>query len=241
MLKTADNTPLPADFDMAAYGKAAALDLRLFAWLQSRELDEKTLIEIKSRPFGEHMALEATSPAARRALKLIDEGWPLIRADGIKQATDNLAADFAAIYLTYKLRASPCESVWFDDEKLMRQKSMFDIRSCYERHGLRAADWRLMPDDHICLQLEFIAHLLDDPQPELEEIARFLDQHPLCWIGDFASRVSERCTTPFYAGLALLCASWLEELRDTIELATGYPRPQEDREENHLQEALDEI
>ncbi len=241
MPETAENITAPADFDMAAYRKAAALDLRLLAWLQSHELDEKSFLALKSHPFGHHMALEPASEQAHRALQLIDNGWPLIGTGDAGRATDILAADFAAIFLTYKLRASPCESVWFDDEHLMRQKSMFDVRAWYERYGMRANDWRCLPDDHICLQLEFIAHLLDDRRLELEEIARFLDEHLLRWVDDFARRVSERCETLFYAALVPLCAASIEELRDAIELATGYARPQEDREENHLKEALDEI
>jgi len=55
------------------------------------------------------------------------------------------------------------------------------------------------------LQLQFLAHLfsLDDQQETLREAARFLDEHPLRWVEQFARRVAARCQTPFYAGLSL--------------------------------------
>ena len=52
---------------------------------------------------------------------------------------DDLDADFAGIYLTHALRASPCESVWLDEENLMMQGPSFAVRDCYRRHGLSVA------------------------------------------------------------------------------------------------------
>jgi len=40
-----------------------------------------------------------------------------------------LAADFAAIYLNHSIQASPCESVWLDEEGLMRQQPMFKVNA----------------------------------------------------------------------------------------------------------------
>ncbi len=227
-------TPAPSSFDAGAYRKAAALDLRLFAYLHGREIDEKAFQELKTHPFGYRMALEPSGKMAREALEVIDEGWALLEAEGLQNAINDLGADYAAIYLTYKLRASPSESVWFDDDHLMRQGPMFDVREWYERYNLAVQDWQRRSDDHLALQLEFIAHLLDQAEVPLEEPARFLDEHLLRWINDFAVRVSSRCATPFYAGLAPLSACYLEELRDVIEAVTGYarPAPEEDTDED---------
>jgi len=216
----------PPDFDVEAYRKAVALDLRLLAYLHGREIDTKAFQELKAHPFGYRMALEPSGKTAREALKVIDAGWALLEAQGLQQGVDDLGADYASIYLTYKLRASPSESVWFDDDHLMRQGPMFDIRDWYERYGLGAQDWKRRSDDHLSLQLEFIAHLLDSLETSLVEPAKFLDDHLLRWINDFAARVSARCATPFYAGLAPLTACYLEDLRDVIEAATGYARPE---------------
>ncbi len=221
---------VPSDFDVEAYRKAVALDLRLFAFLHGQEIDEKAFQELKSHPFGYRMALEPPGKIAREALGVIDGGWKILEAESLQKALDDLGADYASIYLTYKLRASPSESVWFDDDHLMRQGPMFDIRGWYERYNLKTRDWSRRSDDHLSLQLEFIAHLVDDPKVGLEEPARFMDEHLLRWIGEFAARVSTRCATPFYAGLAPLTACYVEGLRDVIEATTGYVRPVEQAE-----------
>jgi hypothetical protein len=81
-------------------------------------------------------------------------------------------------------------------------------------------------DDHICLELQFLAALLRDAHPEaLPEAARFLDEHLLRWLPLFAKRVSARCATPFYAGAARLTEAYCEELRDILAALLGKPRP----------------
>ena len=45
-----------------------------------------------------------------------------------------------------------------DDEHLTCQRSMFELREIYAVAGLSGVDWRQRPDDHLVLQLIFIAH-----------------------------------------------------------------------------------
>ena len=73
---------------------------------------------------------------------------------------DDLAADFAAIYLTGALGASPYESYWLSDDHLICQDAMFDMRTLYAEAGLKVPDWRMRPDDHLVFQLQFLARLL---------------------------------------------------------------------------------
>jgi TorA maturation chaperone TorD len=82
-------------------------------------------------------------------------------------------------------------------------------------------------EDHLVLELRFLAHLLDGAkQPiDLAEAARFMDEHLLLWIDGFAERVAARCTTRFYAGLAMLTAAYLDELRDLLAELLDSPRP----------------
>ncbi len=81
-------------------------------------------------------------------------------------------------------------------------------------------------DDHLVIELRFLAHLLGSDDPvSLNEAARFMDEHPLRWVEDFAQRVSARCETRFYAGLALLTAAYLDELRDLLVDLLDSPRP----------------
>jgi TorA maturation chaperone TorD len=132
------------------------------------------------------------------------------------------------VYLTHGLRASPCESVWLDEDGLVMQAAMFELRDWYARHGLAVQDWRLRSDDHLVHQLQFAVHLLAPEEGEgadLAEVAHFLDDHLLLWIDRFAERVAARCQTRFYAGLALLTSAWLDEFRDLLVDLAQIPRP----------------
>jgi hypothetical protein len=90
-----------------------------------------------------------------------------------------------------------------------------------------APDWRTMPDDHIALQLAFIAHMLgarDDEggfRASLADITRFMDEHLLLWLPAFAEQAARRCDTPFYAGLAMFTHAWTEAFRELLAKLTG--------------------
>ena len=128
---------------------------------------------------------------------------------------DELAADYAAIYLNNSLGASPYESVWLSDDHLACAAPMFELRELYAAAGLRVADWRSRFDDHFVLQLQYLQHLLHVPA-EGRQAASFIDEHVGYWFPDFAQRVSLFCATSFYAALAELTHVWLLRLRGLL-------------------------
>ena len=112
------------------------------------------------------------------------------------------------------------------------QGPTFAVREFYQRHEVQAPDWRAMSDDHITHELQFVALLLE--RGEEREAARFLKQHLMAWLPDFAKRVGQRAETPFYAALAALtlaaceqCQRWLPKVavmpRVTVETDANVP------------------
>jgi TorA maturation chaperone TorD len=191
--------------DADPWPRLAAEDLRALAWLHERERAPQVLAELYANGFPATLTLVAPDDPWRRGMAAALEA--LTGAHGgdetsaiLASSEDELAADYAAIYLTYALRASPNESVWRDQDHLMLQEPTFAVRAFYRRHGLQAADWRQRADDHLVTELEFIALLLE--QGEHKEAARFLKTHLLTWLPEFAARVTQRAATPFYAALA---------------------------------------
>jgi TorA maturation chaperone TorD len=168
-----------------------------------------------------------TGEVAATGLALMRQGLAELVADLNQETLGRLAADYMDIYLTNGLRTSPCESVWLDEDHPTYQRPRFEVRDWYRAQGLRVEDWRKRSDDHLVNELDFLAHLLAGVHQSvpLTEAARFMDEHPLRWIESFAERVADRCSTRFYAGLALLTAAYLDELRDLIARLTGEPRP----------------
>jgi TorA maturation chaperone TorD len=118
------------------------------------------------------------------------------------RCTDDLAADYAGIYLTHAMRAAPYESVWRDEDQLMMQAPTFAVREFYTRHGVVVQNWRHQPDDHLSHELRFVALLLE--RGERREAARFLRTHLLVWLPMFTEKVAQRAETRFYADLATL-------------------------------------
>ena len=211
---------------LEALGTAVREDLCALATLHDREIDAATLVELKRRDFPVNFGLRLRSEEGRRAAELMYEavaGLPEILEASV---LDELAGDFADIYLTFVLRAAPTESPWLDPDHLERQEPMFAVRAYYRRHGLKVLDWSKRPDDHLVTQLLFLAHLFMSPDmAAFREAACFLDENLRRWIGRFAARVAQRCATPFYAGLALVTAAYIEELRDLLSSLLGEPAP----------------
>lgn len=193
--------------------EALAEDLDQLVRLHDRELEARTLAALQQAGFPDNLAL------------VPDEGAELLREALISPpAIDVLAADFAAIYLTGALGASPCESVWVSDEHLNCEAPMFELAELYAAYGLVVADRGRRYDDHLVCQMQFLRHLLL-AGGNVSEAGRFLDEHIGYWLPDFAERVAVRSASGFYAGLALLTAGWLAQVRDLLAEFGAAPRP----------------
>jgi len=216
---------VPVDTDeRAAFLRLAAEDLRILALLHDRELTPELLEELRRGPFSDRLVLGPVDEAGRSAFAIFDAALHSDECDGTPARMDALHADFAAIYLNHTYQVSPLESVWVDPEGLVLQDAMFEIRRWYHHYGVEAEDWRKRADDHLVLQLQFIAHLLTHAEAHApKDAAAFIDHHILRWIEPFAVRVAQRCACQFYAGLALVTATVLHRLRGVLVELVGMP------------------
>lgn len=210
------------------FSQAAAADLQLFAILHDREPRQEIIKALGTCPFQEQLSLFLQKPAGRSAVVAFDEAIAALPTPIEEDTLDTLASDYACVYLRYSYRASPTESVWFDKDGLERQAPMLNVRSWYRRYGLKVQDWAKRPEDHLVLQLSFLAFLLEKNEqgtlPDLRAAAQFLDQHLLCWIGPFADQLKKAEATPYFVALAGLTATYLDEMRDHLEILTGFAR-----------------
>ncbi len=207
-------------------GVVLAEDVSTLAVLQDRELSPIVLAGLQELEFPHNLGLLPADDISRRAFSMMREVVASFPPAPDTAFMDELAADFAAIYLTGALGASPYESYWLSDDHLICQDAMFDMRALYAGAGLKVPNWRLRPDDHLVFQLQFLARLLAKAgkEDDWRSLAHFLDYHLLRWLPDFAGRVVNRCGTPFYAALALLTDVWCRQLRGLIERHLGEAR-----------------
>jgi TorA maturation chaperone TorD len=205
--------------------RAVAEDLRLLALLHDREPTAELLDRLRAVWPAELFALGLDDDAGRAALDFLRTALSPAVTPTDAAGLDDLAADFAAIYLTHAHRVSPSESPWIDPEGLTAQASMFEVRDWYRHWGLAAPDWRTRPDDHLVVQLEFVARLLELATPAaLVDASRFLDRHLLRWYGSFAEGVVRRGWTPYFAAIANLTQVHLDTLRDRLARLEGCER-----------------
>ena len=213
--------------ELAGFQAAVAGDLDLIAELHDRPLTVEAAIAAREFGFADQLALTLASPAGIAACAALDAALGALPETIGPEVLDALASEHADIYCRFVYRASPTESVWRTEDGLIRQEPTFRVQQWYRQHGLRTADRDGRPDDHIVLQLGFVAHLMDRARnaKDLVAVARFLDEHPLAWVGQLAARLEERGAPLFYAALAALTTAYLEELREHLVEITGHERP----------------
>ncbi len=215
-------------------------DLMSLAVLHDRELDKERILALWEIGYEHFLGLKLQGKKGREALSLLCYGLTDIPSALDRQTLDLLAVEYADIYLNNSFGASPNESVWIDEDGLIMQEPMFQIRDWYQRFDLAVPDWRNRTDDHLVHQLQFLSHLLAPGAGlgELQAAARFMDEHLLRWIGEFAERISQRCSTRLYAGLAQVTAAYVDELRDILAQLIGEPRPTAEEIEERMKPRL---
>ncbi|PVV07917.1 MAG: hypothetical protein B6D72_17545 [gamma proteobacterium symbiont of Ctena orbiculata] len=221
---------------LQTFKQAVAEDLEMLALLHQEEPDREILEALRNYNFPHYMGLKLVTQEGIRAIDLMSRVVKSFPESFDDDLLDELAADYADIYLNHNLQASPLESVWLDEEHLTCQESMFQVRAWYELYGLMAEDWRIRPDDDLVLQLQFVSYLFSNPNSgeHLQDAARFMDEHLLRWLSDFSNRVASRSATPYFAGVALLTAAYCEELRDLLAVVIGQPRPSREEIEERM-------
>lgn len=203
---------------------AATADLTLLCWLHDREPDRDLLLQLAACPARDWFGLALTGEEAETGFDLLDQFLSGPECASERQL-DELAADFADLYLTFGKRLAPNESYWLTDDHIERQEPMFDVREWYAHYGLKAENWRQRSDDHLVHQLAFVAELLRRSSPNaLLDAGRFLDRHLLRWAKDFLGGQAARSATAFYAGLGLVTLAGIERIRNLLENLTGEPR-----------------
>lgn len=174
----------------------------------------------------------AEQPSVVEGLALLRE-WSeaYAQSDAQERKLADVQADHTRLFVvTEQLPLTPWESVYYSEERLLFQESTVDVRNWYAQFGLETVTGRSEPEDHIGLELAFVAHLahralmaLDagNEQAFNELVAAqkgFCQKHLMVWAPLWCSQMVEYARTDFYRGLALLLRGALEELSDILDV-----------------------
>ncbi len=138
-----------------------------------------------------------------------------LSAEQLEERRRNLAADHSTCLLGMSARpVSPFESVYTTDEHLMRRDSCANARHAYAASGFVPASALRVPEDHISVELQFCAMLLNraadfvaagEPEAAARDMAAqaiFVREHLVGWTPRFCELLEGRASTDFYRGIA---------------------------------------
>jgi len=144
---------------------------------------------------------------------------------------NNIKSDYMKIMVgTADFKTPPWESVYFNENRSIFQEETLAVRKWYRRFGLASEKLYNEPDDHIALEISFIAHLASlslealgsKDQSAFEKTLQaqhdFLKDHLLQWGPSWCDSVYQNAKTDFYRGTALLLRGAFTELKHIFEL-----------------------
>ena len=188
------------------------------------------------------MLKAVTSDHTCEAMELISDGDEFVpyieRFAELRQAVSNdpeAVLDALKSEYTYlligpnKLPAPPWESVYITKERLILQESTMRVRRAYLKYQLLPAEYPHVADDHIAMELDFMARLAQMSQKSLDEgdmekletlladQSAFLDEHLLKWVGAFAEEIQGAKTRHLYPQMVLLTERFLRNDRNLLD------------------------
>ena len=190
-------------------------------WLQTLA-DEDVFSEA---PLGD------SQPDVQQGLALLQQ-WTQSVGGGITpDALDDLRVDYTRLLAgPDRVLAPPWESVYFSEERLVFNAQTSQVRAWYQRFQLEVENRFQEPDDHIALELAFVAHLAQkallalDSHDEtafarvIEAQRAFLSQHLLTWASDWCNLAYTHAQTDFFRGIALFTRGVLAEIAQTLQI-----------------------
>jgi TorA maturation chaperone TorD len=174
--------------------------------------------------------LGAGRQPVQKGLELL-QGWTAAsQALPLEKVMLELQADNTYLFACVgNIIAPPWESVYFNKKRLVYQTQMLEVRSWYRHYGLVADKLFVEADDHIGLELIFVAYLSNQAlktkqtgdvgnYDELVAAQRqFLSEHLLLWGGLWCDQVIKYARTDYYRGIALLIKGCMEEVAEVFQ------------------------
>jgi len=194
----------------------------LLARLYRIEVDETLLKQLAEMGFP----TDCREPELAEGYRMLTE-W--LRNSGNDPLTD-LAVDYARIFLgagVYEgVAASPYESVYTSADRLIMQEARDQTLAAFRAKGLQCSEQLEIPEDHIALELEFLAHLCretlqaGDDRTRASKLLReqkdFLEQHPGKWISMFCADIEKCASTDFYRAVSKITLGFLNMEREIL-------------------------
>ncbi|WP_139651235.1 TorD/DmsD family molecular chaperone [Raoultibacter phocaeensis] len=130
--------------------------------------------------------------------------------------------DFAHVLVgPHELKAPPWECVYLTKERVLFQEATLKVREAYRSENMLPSQYPRVSDDHIAIELDFMAKLSEKSCTALEAKDReecqrllavqrsFVREHLLAWVSAYAADVAEDAPGSLYACAGSLMAAFL--------------------------------
>lgn len=173
--------------------------------------------------FLSNMFLEEVTEEFLRHMKeqcsLLEGEWERYAAglpsEDLGVARTEAAADFAALLLNMSADpVFPYESVYMSEERLLMRRARDEVLALYRGEGFMCTETLNVPEDHVGIEMEFMARLCDREakayaagDSRAAQAVRgaqraFLHDHLMKWVPRLCDDLAARAGTGLYRGLA---------------------------------------
>jgi len=188
---------------------------QIYAFLSriyGEELDEAFLRKIKEK----NKQINFKDPEIARGYKSLKKITEQVEIN--EKTVQELGADYASLFLGIRRHpAHPYESVYLSKDRIVMRQPWREALRIYEEEGLTKTDEIKEPEDHVALELEFMAYMCRKMEEALDrndtfEVSRILDvqgkflaNHLGAWIPAFCEDIARGPSKlDFYRAMAII-------------------------------------
>jgi anaerobic sulfite reductase subunit A len=141
----------------------------------------------------------------------------------------DLAVEYARLFLGVGDKpVHPSESYYLTGRQLIMQQPRDEMLNLYSTMGVERADEFREPEDHIALELQFMAHLCDktktalrdgnftDAKKYLDVQRIFLDEHLSKWVPKLTADILKSTNNEFYRAVAKITKAYVEADKELV-------------------------
>ncbi len=230
--------------DLVTISSNRAATYLFLSKVYERELTRDQIAEMRTKAralFNPHSADDLGNPDMRNGVELLTKSVSAMEGRDLKEVETELAAEYAGIFLGVRqIVPHPSESVYAGSERLVMQRQRDEVLEMYRQMGLDKVSEFTEPEDHIAVELSFMAHLARETATALESKKvpeakrytelqkRFLSEHLARWTPKLCDDIQRAAKLDFYRGIAMVTRGFvsmdfsmlddfLEELRGTVQ------------------------
>ncbi|MCI5162896.1 MAG: molybdopterin oxidoreductase, partial [Candidatus Electrothrix sp. AX5] len=195
---------------------AKATIYSFLSFLYQDEIPLSFIEEMRVNSFPDQLAKAATSCSSAGFRSGLAKITTALQGKSAQEIYNELRYAYAELFLNAgKNPVFPYASCHITGEPLVMQKPVFEVRQVYRDSGVHKNPAYPDLDDHIAVELEFMAYLADQQGTEKQQRS-FLEQH-LGWADAFCAMLRSAAQTTFYQGLADLTQAVLEAVQTEMD------------------------